>query len=149
MAGYGMSTAGRERLREAFHRHRDGCNGKPHRSWYRGENKCDALAAVALAHDRPSGSGLREVEYLTWDGRRLVVSVSDEDPGDMGEPRSFESEGVSYLTVRAALYGSEATASDDAAASDPHAPWRNMTPEEWDVAAEAHRVGSSDPEADR
>jgi hypothetical protein len=92
-------TAGRERLREAFHRHRDGCNGKPHRSWYRGENKCDALAAVALAHDQPS-------EYLTWDGRRLVVSVSDEDPGDMGEPRSFESEGVSYLTVRAALSGS-------------------------------------------
>jgi hypothetical protein len=46
-----------------------------------------------------------EIEYLTWDGRRLVVTVTDDDPGDMGEPRSVESDGVTYLTVRAVLTG--------------------------------------------
>jgi hypothetical protein len=60
----------------------------------------DLSDCCSAAQDK---TGLREVEYLTWDGRRLVVVVSDEDPGDVGEPRSFESEGVSYLTVRAAL----------------------------------------------
>lgn len=54
-----------ERLRalsEALHRHRDGCNGRPHRSWYRGENKCDTLARFVrdlLARDS-AGAGLDE-----------------------------------------------------------------------------------------
>jgi hypothetical protein len=73
-------TAGRERLREAFHRHRDGCNGRPHRSWYRGENKCDALTAVALAHDRPSGSGPRGFAALK---QAIEDELALRPPGDI------------------------------------------------------------------
>lgn len=29
----------------------------------------------------------------------VVIETSDEDPGDMGEPRQFTADGVTYLTV--------------------------------------------------
>ena len=44
-------------LRDRIHEHRDGCNGRPHRRWYRGENKCDTLAALASS---PAPAGLDE-----------------------------------------------------------------------------------------
>jgi len=41
------APAGLDGLRDRIHRHRDGCNGRPHRRWYRGENRCDTLARLA------------------------------------------------------------------------------------------------------
>jgi hypothetical protein len=51
-----------------------------------------------------------EAEYLMWDGRRLIVAVTDEDPGDIGEPRSVDEDNTTFLAVRALLTATEATA---------------------------------------
>jgi hypothetical protein len=57
-----------------------------------------------------SDTPLTEVEYLMWDGRRLIVAVTDEDPGDIGEPRSVDEDNTTFLAVRALLTATEAAA---------------------------------------
>jgi hypothetical protein len=44
--------------------------------------------------------GLRAVRFELWDGTTLVVSVDEEDPGDIGEPRSVSMDNVTYLSAR-------------------------------------------------
>jgi hypothetical protein len=59
-----------EGLRATFHSHRDGCNGRPHRRWYRGENKCDTLARLAI--EAEAAAGPRDEGLLEAAMRRAV-----------------------------------------------------------------------------
>jgi hypothetical protein len=46
----------------------------------------------------------REYRFTTWDDTTLVVTVTDEDPGDMGEPRmlvDYDDGPTSYVSVKA------------------------------------------------
>jgi hypothetical protein len=45
----------------------------------------------------------RHFAFQTWDGRILVITVDDDDPGDMGEPRTVTDYDVNttYVSVRA------------------------------------------------
>lgn len=53
----------------------------------------------------PSDSDRVRTRRPRWNGRQIrldgpvAVGQSDTDPGDMGEPRVFEADGVTYVTV--------------------------------------------------
>ncbi len=64
----------------------------------------DAGYAAAPAPTAPAG--LREFRFTTWDDTPLVITVDDEDPGDMGEPRNlidYDDGPTTYVSVRAAV----------------------------------------------
>ena len=61
-------------------------------------------------HERLKAASHRLTEALTqpdewvfdlWDGTTLAVSVTPDDPGDLGEPRSGTEDDVTFLAVRA------------------------------------------------
>lgn len=63
----------------------------------------EAAAEAAVPSEQRPENIVAEVEL--WDGRTLVIDVTDEDPGDFGEPRSVDVDGKTYLAVRAAYRG--------------------------------------------
>lgn len=67
-------------LRARIHQHRDGCNGRPHRRWYRGENKCDTLAALGSATPEPTlDAAWKAAEDALPEGWRMRVTRRDDE----------------------------------------------------------------------
>ena len=61
----------------AIHADRDGCNGRPHRRWYRGENKCEHLAHLAALAPADPTADLRAaiafaLDYIDWDASDMA-----------------------------------------------------------------------------